>query len=86
MNFPNRELHFTLQGTQVLPQCKQTAGGSIQFKTLVAINLAMRGIYFVLAYTTHNYEYMTDLSKTPVFPQDSDARRSPPTLSVVGKI
>jgi hypothetical protein len=37
----------------------------------------MREIYFVLAYTTHNYEYMTDLRENPVFPQDSDTRRSP---------
>lgn len=86
MKFPNRELHFTLQCTQVLPQCKQTAGGSIQFKTLVAINLAMRGIYFILAYTTHNYEYMTDLSETPVFPQDSDARRSPQHFQFLVKV
>ena len=61
--------HFTLHCTKVLPQRKQTAGGSMQFKTLV-INLAMREIYFVLAHTTHNYACMTDLS-------DSDAHRSP---------
>lgn len=55
-------------------------------KTLVAINLIMRGIYFVLAYTAHNYEYMTDLGKTPVFPQDSDACRSPQQFQFLVKV
>jgi hypothetical protein len=83
---PTRELHFTLQCTEVLPQCKQTASGNIQFTTLVAINLAMRGIPFVLAYTTHDYEYMADLSETPVFSQDSDARRSPQHFQLLAKV
>jgi hypothetical protein len=86
VNFPNRELHFTLQCTEVLPQCKQTAGGSIQLKTQVATNLVMRGIYCVLAYTMHNSEYMTALSETPVFPQDSDARRSPQHFQLLVKV
>jgi hypothetical protein len=54
--------------------------------TLVAINLIMRGICFVLPYTTHNYEYMTDLSETPVFPQDSDACRSPQQFQFLLKV
>jgi hypothetical protein len=56
----------------------------MQFNSLVVINLAMRGIYFVLVYTKHNYEYMIDISEIPVFPQDSDTRRSP-QHSVSGK-
>jgi hypothetical protein len=46
----------------------------------------MRGIYFVLAYTTHNYEYMTDLSETPVFPQDSDVGHSPQHFQFLVKV
>jgi len=55
-------------------------------KTLIAINLAMRGIYYVLVYTMHNYEFMTDLSETPVFPHDSDARRSPEHFQFLVKV
>lgn len=46
----------------------------------------MRGIYFVLAYTTHSHEYMTDLSETPVLPQDSDMRRSPQHFQLLVKV
>jgi hypothetical protein len=85
VNFPNRELHFTPQCTEVLPQCKQTAGCSIQLKTLVALNLAMRGIYYVLAYPMHNYEHMTDLSEKSGLSSGFRCAPSTPALSVSGE-
>jgi hypothetical protein len=44
-------------------------------KTLVFINLALREIYSVLAYTTRNYKCIIDLSEPPVF--SSGLRRTP---------
>lgn len=54
-------------------------------KTLVAINLAMRGIYYVLAYTMHNYEFMTQLSENSGLSSEFRCAPFTPALSVSGE-